>query len=383
MASPDTNGTPTPANSQIIKNIGLDQSPAMTMAGQAPAAAPDLFQQDVSNAQNDVQNAYQPLLDNLTKQRADAIQRTAQNAADIKNIFGTLSTIRQQDAMKIADQFKASLLGQQQALAGRTAEARTGLAANQQGVAMAAGELGGGPQGVPSDSLTSQAVNQGIAGANQYQTVWEGLQGAMQGQTQQNLQNAISGYGYQQAATVQDLQRNLNTSLQQIDAQKAQVDSSIGQAKIQAKQNLASMQAEAAMKQAELQNAQSVAGITAKGRTDAATIAANAKLKAAATNAANRTATTSTPTTAKAKTFTEWDKAVAAETGGKTSGQEISGLVGQAIAEINAVRKKKATTDLTYKPTAATKQDIIHYIGKYYKGFTFPTYVVDYLNKYY
>jgi hypothetical protein len=329
-----------------------------------------------------VQSAYQPLIDNLTKQRADAIQRTAQNAADIKNIFGTLSTIRQQDAMKIADQFKSSLLGQQQALAGRTAEARTGLAANQQGVATAANELGGGPQGVPGDSLTSQAVNQGIAGANQYQTVWEGLQGAMQGQTQQNLQNSISGYGFQQAQATQDLQRSLNQSLQQIDAQKAQVDSSIGQAKIQAKQALASMQAEAAMKQAELQNAQTVAGITAKGRTDSANIAANAKLKLAAGKAISGTSTTATAGNADA--FTTWSKNLDTNSkkyGGTTS-SIIMGSVNDIVTGITSARNQAAAAN-NKTAKAPTAQEIFSTWLNHHPNNPYANLYRDYIYNYY
>ena len=393
-----------PATSQIMNKpvttpvVNPDPGSSMDRGGSnidaGMPAAPNFAANDAATAGSNIDAAYAPLIANLAQQKTDAIQRTAQNAADIKNIFGTLSTIRQQDAIRIADQFKSSLMMQQQALAGRTAEARTGLTANQQAVQQAGAELGGGPTQMPTDSLTSQAVNQGIAGANQYQTVWEGLQGAMQGQTQQNLQNAISGYGYQQADTVRQMQQSLNNTLQGISAQEAQVQTSIGQSKLQAQQALAEMQAEAAQKTAALQNALAVAQINAKGKTDAAKIAAAARVAARTGSGSSSTSSS----TAGAKNFTDWSSAVSKATNGVVDGNAIANKISDAYTTIMGARNNMAGLAASgqtktrsgkpipagYKAKAPTTQELYTYMKTQYPNLgPYLSYIKDYLNKYY
>ena len=307
MASSTPSATASPqryAAMQAAKSAGTAYTPGManpaTIAGSiAPvqAAAPN-FGSTVP--QYNVADIYAPLQANLDAQKALTNQRYAQNQADIKNIFGSLSTIRAQDAAKIADQFKASLTQQQGALASRTAEARTGMAAGAQGAQAAGAELGGGPAAAPTDSLSAQAANQGIANANAVQTNWEGLQGAMQGQTQQNLQNAISGYGFQQAQAIQDLGKAFQEKMSGLDQQGAQIQSQIAQAEVAKQQAIASNNFEAAQKADELLNALKIgqgnnaatlaaAQAREQGTIGAATISANAR-KAASTIAASNKA---------------------------------------------------------------------------------------------
>jgi hypothetical protein len=225
-------GTPlatpvTPATSQIIKNLGG------TSGG---SAAPKPFTADM--LYQDATSAYQPLLDMYNKQQAQLNERYATNAADIKNIFGNLTTVRAQDKAKIAQQFKTSIEQQQNALAARTAEARQGVAAGQQGAATAAGEMGTAGQPAPTDSLTAQAAEQGIADSNAYQTTWSALQNVMSQQAQNDVQNAVQGYDYQQTAALETLRNNLEDRLAAIQGDMAGTQSNIAQANLAGKQNV-------------------------------------------------------------------------------------------------------------------------------------------------
>jgi hypothetical protein len=302
MASPTPSASSSPqryAAMQAANQAGTAYTPGMANpATIANSITPPSSAFSSTTPQYNVASIYAPLQQNLDAQRALTNQRYAQNQADIKNIFGSLSTIRAQDAAKIADQFKASLTQQQGALASRTAEARTNMAAGAQGAQTAGAELGGGPVMAPTDSLSAQAANQGVANSNAVQTNWEGLQGAMQGQTQQNLQNAISGYGFQQAQAVQDLGRAFQEKMSGLDQSGAQLQSQIAQAEMAKQQAIASNNFEAAMKADELANALKVAAgnnqatlgaaqARAGGTVEAATIAANAR-KTAASIAASK-----------------------------------------------------------------------------------------------
>lgn len=222
----------TPATSQIIKNLGGSTGgKVMGGAPAAPAFTADMLYQDATSA-------YQPLLDMYNKQQAQLNDRYATNAADIKNIFGNLTTVRAQDKAKIAQQFKTSIEQQQQALAARTAEARQGVAAGQQSAATAAGEMGTAGQPVPTDSLTAQAAEQGIADANAYQTTWSALQNVMSQQAQNDVQNAVQGYDYQQTAALETLRNNLEDRLAAIQGSMAGTQSDIAQANLAGKQNV-------------------------------------------------------------------------------------------------------------------------------------------------
>ena len=215
----------TPANSQIIKNLG---GGAQKPTGGFTA---DMLFQDATSA-------YQPILDLYNKQQQQLQDRYAANAADIKNIFGNLTTVRAQDKAKIAQQFKTSIEQQQAALAGRTAEARAGVAAGQQGAATAAAEMGTAGQPAPSDSLTAQAAEQGIADSNAYQTTWSALQNVMSQQAQNDVQNAVQGYDYQQTAALETLRNNLEDRLAAIQANMAGTQSDIAGAQLAGKQNV-------------------------------------------------------------------------------------------------------------------------------------------------
>jgi hypothetical protein len=186
----------------------------------------------------DATSAYQPLLDLYGQQQQAARERYGVNQADIKNIFGNLTTIRGADKAKIAQQFTTSIEQQQQALAARTAEARQGVAAGQQGAATAAAEMGTAGQPAPTDSLTAQAAEQGIADSNAYQTTWAALQNVMSQQAQNDVQNAVQGYDYQQASALEQLRANLEDRLAGIEGNLAGTQSQIAQTNYGSKQNV-------------------------------------------------------------------------------------------------------------------------------------------------
>ena len=128
---------------------------------------------------------FQPAMDFINKQMGAANTRYAANQADIKTIFGNLSTVRAADKLKIQQQFTKSIADQQLALANRTAEARAGSQAGAQQLAVTAGERGQGP--MPASSPVQLAAEEGIARSNEYQQTWAALQNVMSQQAQNCL----------------------------------------------------------------------------------------------------------------------------------------------------------------------------------------------------
>jgi hypothetical protein len=174
---------------------------------------------------------FDPTFDFIQEQRNQANQRYAQNKADIANIFGRLTTMRQEDAERIRSQYEQSMENRQQALAQRTAEARTAQEGAQTAAEAASAELGSGPTPTtPAASETARAAEEGIARANAYQGIWENVQGTMQQQAQTDLANAIAGYGYQELASVRDLQDSLQNTLNELAGQEATAKTSLNEA---------------------------------------------------------------------------------------------------------------------------------------------------------
>ena len=325
-----------------------------------PAASPILAS---------LQNIFAPLQANLAAQQKATQDRYAANQADIKNIFGNLSTIREADKVKIADQFKQSIMDQQAALAGRTAEARQATAAGAAGAAQAGAELGGGPATMPTDSLSAQAAEQGIAGANQVQSNWEGLQNAMQAQTQQNLQNAITGYGFQQAQAVQDLGKSFQDKMSGLASQSAQIDSQIAQAQNDYNAAVASNDFKAAQDALDRKNALDVAKTTAASRV------AVQKLKN--TNGGG----TAAP---KATGIDAWYQAVGnlkTSAGKPIDPSAVIDSVNAAVASAAAYNKKVAakSTNKTVKPV--TQAQVISRLTSTGKGSALPK-AIQYVQQY-
>ena len=182
--------------------------------------------------------AYKPTLDLLNQQKTQANQRYEANAADIKNIFGNLSTVGAADSARIKEQFVNTIAQQQAGLAARTAEARANQTAGEAQQAVTAGERGNGP--MMNVDPTATAREQGIAQSNAYQTVWEALQNANQLQAQNDISTRTAGYGQQQVDAVSRLKMNLEDVLSQLSGKQTDVQSQLAQAKIGGQQNVAS-----------------------------------------------------------------------------------------------------------------------------------------------
>jgi hypothetical protein len=178
----------------------------------------------------DIYKAYEPVQQFQQKQNTAINDRYATNAADIKNLFGTLTTMREQDKIKIQEQFVNTLVAQQNMLAGRTAEVRQSTQAGVDAAQQAESELGG-PAGGPVTSLTRQAAERGIAQSNVLSTIWQNQMGSQSMNTQAAIQNQIAGYGGQQANITKELGSKREGQLMQIQAQQVEIDQKIAQAK--------------------------------------------------------------------------------------------------------------------------------------------------------
>jgi hypothetical protein len=179
---------------------------------------------------------FQPAMDFINQQMGQANTRYAANQADIKSIFGNLTTVRAEDKAKIKKQFEDSITNQQLSLAQRTAEARSGSEAGAQQLAVTAGERGEGP--MPASTPVQQAAEEGIARSNEYQQTWEALQNVMSQQAQNDVQSAISGYDFQQASALEQLRNNLEQRLSGLEGQRVDVQSQLAGAQLQGRQGV-------------------------------------------------------------------------------------------------------------------------------------------------
>lgn len=179
---------------------------------------------------------YQPAMDFINKQMGQANTRYAANQADIKTIFGNLTTVREADKTKIKKQFEDSIASQQMSLAQRTAEARSGSAAGARQLAVTAGERGQGP--MPASTPVQQAAEEGIARSNEYQQTWQALQNVMSQQAQSDVQSAITGYNFQQASALEQLRNNLEQRLAGLEGEQVDVMGQLAGAQLQGRQGV-------------------------------------------------------------------------------------------------------------------------------------------------
>lgn len=232
--------------------------------------------------------AYEPALQQIETDKATANERYATNKADITNIFGQLTTARQADVARVNEQFTQSIVSQQEALAKRTAEARTGMAQTMASAATAAGERGGGPAANLAASPATVAGEKGIADSNAFATIWEGQQGAIKQQTQQNLQNTISGYGFQEVQATKQLQKSLEDTLNQLSRQKTGIQSELAGAKIAGQSQVKQASYNEYLSKVAAEEAQRLAATRGYYDVQQAQIDAQNKLDLAAANEANR-----------------------------------------------------------------------------------------------
>ena len=184
----------------------------------------------------DPTSQFTPALDYLTQQETAANERYAKNKASLESILGTLSDLSAKDSARINEQFTQSITQQQQALAARTAESRAGAAAGIAQAEATGAERGAGP-GMAVNPL-QVATQEGINQSNAYQQTWEGLMKANQMQAVQDTATRQTGFGFQEAQAVADLQKSLEDRLLTLSGNKAQVKTDIAQAKYGAQQQV-------------------------------------------------------------------------------------------------------------------------------------------------
>lgn len=228
-------------NNKRTGDAGLSQAIANQNAANKPAPTPkgagggtQKFLAGMLYADPSAQ--YAPALNYLTQQEEAAKERYGKNKAALTSILGTLSDLSAKDSARINEQFTQSITQQQQALAARTAEARAGSAAGVAQAAATGAERGAGP-GMAVNPIQT-ATEEGIGQANAYQQTWEGLMKANQMQAVQDTATRQTGFGYQQAQAVADLQKSLEDRLLTLSGNKAQVQADIAQAKYQAQQQV-------------------------------------------------------------------------------------------------------------------------------------------------
>ena len=175
-------------------------------------------------------------MDFINQQMGQANTRYAANQADIKSIFGNLTTVRAEDKAKMKNQIEDSITSQQMSLAQRTAEARAGSEAGAQQLAVTAGERGEGP--MPASTPVQRAAEEGIARSNEYQQTWEALQNVMSQQAQNDVQSAIQGYDFQQASALEQLRNNLEQRLAGLEGQQVDVMGQLAGAQLQGRQGV-------------------------------------------------------------------------------------------------------------------------------------------------
>ncbi len=210
----------------------------------------------------DPSKQFAPALDYLTQQETAAKDRYGKNKASLESILGTLSDLSAKDSARINEQFTQSITQQQQALAARTAEARAGSAAGVAQAAATGAERGAGP-GMAVNPI-QVATEEGIGQSNAYQQTWEGLMKANQMQAVQDTATRQTGFGFQQAQAVADLQKSLEDRLLALSGNKAQVQSDIAQAKYSAQQQVREAKYGEAMAAAERSRQAAAAAAAAK-----------------------------------------------------------------------------------------------------------------------
>lgn len=232
--------------------------------------------------------AFQPALDFIAQQRTQANERYAQNKADIANIFGNLTQVNKESQERVRKQFETSLADQQMATAERLAQARTGAQQTQESAIRAMDERGGGPMGNLLGSPAAVASERAIGDIGSYAQIWEGQQGAIQQQTQQDLLAGLRSLGQQEVQANMDLKRSLENTLNQLSGQEVGVRSELAQAIIGGKSQVAQANYNEILAQRAADEARRLASIRGYYDVQEAKIDAENKIAMAKLEAENR-----------------------------------------------------------------------------------------------
>ena len=271
------------------KSLGVAYTP-----GQAAGTAVKMAQQAAMDERNatideNLATVYSPLQELLSKQQTAAENRYADNQANIKSIFGALSSLSAQDAARIDKQFTTSIAKQQTDLANRVAEQRAATAAGTEQAVATGAERGTGP--AMATNAIGVAAEQGIGQANAAQQNWEGLMGAQQ--TQAGLDATARGTGYkqQELGAMDTLRRGFEDTLSQFDAKAADLESQIAQSKLAQQQALAAGDVAAAQAEAKIQADLDIQKLKNEGAMNVATLRAQTQLATRSSGGASSSTT--------------------------------------------------------------------------------------------
>jgi hypothetical protein len=232
--------------------------------------------------------AFQPALGFIESQRGQANDRYAQNKADIANIFGNLTQVNRESQERVRSQFETSIADQQMKTAERMAQARTGAAQTQASALRAMDERGGGPMGNLMASPAAVASERAVGDIGAYSQIWEGQQGAIQQQTQQDLQAGLRGLGQQEIFANQQLQRSLSDTLNQLSGQEAGLRGEMASAIIGAQGQVAQANYNEILAQRAAEEARRLAAVRGAYDVQQAEIDAAKQIELAQINARNR-----------------------------------------------------------------------------------------------
>ena len=244
--------------------------------------------EDAASLYVDPTPMFQPAIDFIGQQRSQANERYAQNKADIANIFGNLTQVNKESQERVNQQFQASIADQQMKTAQRLAQAQQGAEATQASALRAIDERGGGPMGNIMASPAMEQAQRGIGDVNRFAQIWQGQQGAIQQQTQQDLQAGLRSLGQQEVQSNMQLKQSLEGTLNQLAGQEVGVRTSLAEAIYGGKSNVAQANYNEILAQKAADEAARLAAIRGAYDVQQAEIDAANKLAVAQANASNR-----------------------------------------------------------------------------------------------
>lgn len=279
-------------DSYNVQLLGNTPTPA-NMPKTNPLAPTNVNDMDVSESARglyvDPTSIYQPSIDFIGQQRVQANERYAQNKADIANLFGNLTQVNKESQERVRNQFATTIADQRIATANRMAQMQAGLTATQQSTMQAASERGGGPEANLAESRTAQETARGVGDVGRYATVWEGMQGAIGQQTQQNLQANLAALGQRSVDANLQLQRSLEDTLNQLSGQEVGVRTDLAEAIFGGKSRVAEANYNEILAKRAANEAARLAAIRGEYDVQQAEIDAATKLEEARINSENRT----------------------------------------------------------------------------------------------
>lgn len=279
--------------SQPAPRIELANATPNNMPQTNPLASTNVDDMNVSESAKglyvDPSSIYQPSIDFIGQQRTQANERYAQNKADIANIFGNLTQVNKESQERVRSQFEASIADQQMKTAQSIAQARTGAEGTQRAAIRAMDERGGGPMGNLMASPAAVASERAIGDIGSYGQIWQGMQGAIQQQTQQDLQANLAALGQRSVDANMQLQRSLEDTLNTLSGQEVGVRTDLAEAIYGSKSKVAEANYNEILAKRAANEAARLAAINGQYDVEQAQIDAQNKLDLALINAGNRT----------------------------------------------------------------------------------------------